>query len=193
MPAHPPHPAGVDPRADLATIRATLRGDRAAGERLGERLRVVPRILAAVNACRGRRLGTQQLEDLSQDVLVIIWRKLDRFEGTGTLESWIYRICFYEYLNQVTRRRPKPLDDVVEPAADSERVLDPMDSELLDSALTQLGPPEEVILRMRHYDEMSFAEIGEELEVSTNTVKTRYYRGIRWLRQRLKNSLRGDA
>ena len=63
-----------------------------------------------------------------------------------------------------------------------------VDADALDRALALLGPPEEAVVRLKHYDDLSFVEIGRLLEIPVNTVKSRYYRGLRWLRARLAPS-----
>lgn len=66
------------------------------------------------------------VEDLSQDLLVTIWERLDRYEGRGPFDSWIYGFCFRGYLARLRRRRPVPLEQEVETPeetlTDSERL-----------------------------------------------------------------------
>ena len=59
------------------------------------------------------------------------------------------------------------------------------DFEGLEGALADLGPPAEGIVRLKHYEGLTFREIGSRLEISPNSAKTHYYRGIEWLRERL--------
>ncbi len=49
-----------------------------------------------------------------------------------------------------------------------------------------LGSPSSDIVRLRHFDGLTFAEIARELEMPTNTVKTRYYRSLGRLRTLLR-------
>ncbi len=171
---------------DLAVIRAALAGDRSAGEALAARLALVPRLLAAINSRRGRSLGPGDLEDLAQDVLVILWQKLDRFQGVGTLESWLHRFCVLEYRNRVRflNRRSPPRGEIAEPG-NTFTEENTVDVEAIETELTRLGPPEEEVVRMKHYDDLTFEEIGERLGVPASTAKARYYRGILRLRGRL--------
>lgn len=171
---------------DEETIRAALAGSRAATERLARRLLAVPRLVAAIDARRGQRLSEHDIEDLAQDLLVIVWEKLGQFRGTGTLESWLYRFCLLEYMNRVRRlqRLPRPFP-LLDPRATPTGASGEADAEALEALLASLGPPEEEIVRLKHFEDLSFAELGERLGLSPNTAKTRYYRGIQWLRRRL--------
>ena len=95
--------------ADLELVRAVRRGDAAALQRFIERMDCVPRILSVLNARSGRRLKDHDLRDVVQDTLMAVWRKLDRFEGRASLDTWAYRFCVQEMLAAVRRRRRQPL------------------------------------------------------------------------------------
>ena len=45
------------------------------------------------------------------------------------------------------------------------------------------------MVRLKHFEGLTFTQMGELLGLSANTVKSRYYRGICWLRRRLRGSL----
>lgn len=176
---------------DHETIQRALAGDRTAADALAERLAVVHRILSTLNVRAGAKLQPQELEDLGQDVLVVIWRKLRLFQGVGTLESWLYRFCAYELHN---RRRREGLrsgqlkmlpDELVSRSGDPEKELD---LQGLHAALRDLGPPSEAVIRLKHEGGHSFEEVGRILGIPPSTAKTRYYDGVRWLRQRLARS-----
>ena len=178
---------------DGALVRA-VRDNRAEAIRgLGHRLRCVPRILAAQNARMGAPLGDHDLADVTQDSLVIIWKKLGQFDPLTPFESWVYRICFLELQNHLRklRRRSRLLGEVAEgllakqpstlSIAQAERF------ELVHLALNVLAEDEAAIIRMRHFEEQSFQEVGSRLSIPTGTAKTRYYRGISKLKDYVRN------
>jgi RNA polymerase sigma-70 factor, ECF subfamily len=68
--------------------------------------------------CR-RMLGSpEDAEDALQETLVRAWKGLARFEGRGSVRSWLYRIATNASLDVMRRRRPQvvPVDD--DPRAD---------------------------------------------------------------------------
>ena len=85
-------------------MAAVLRGVPGSLDQLVGRMECVPRFLASLNGRLGRPLGTHDLADLAQDTLVVIWEKLETFEGRATLESWTYRFCYLELMNSVRRK-----------------------------------------------------------------------------------------
>lgn len=167
-----------DPEADLALVAAVARRDASAIEQMTRRLERVAKILGAQNARMGRPLDLHDLADLTQDVVIVVLRKLDEYGGRGPLDGWIYRICCFEFMNAVRRkqRTPRPVADT-EPLADvpapesgeRERVL---------LAIERVGGVEAEALTLKHFEGLTFEEIAARLEVPPSTIKTRYYRGI---------------
>ena len=74
-----------DPQAELAFVRAYLENPATVNERFSERMKCVPRILAALNAKMGRPLDEHDLADLSQDTVVLVLQKLDQYAAKAPL------------------------------------------------------------------------------------------------------------
>ena len=178
---------------DARLVGAALAGDRLAAEALASRLACVPRVLGVINARRGGRLSSHDLEDLVQDTLLRIWKKLGSYHGEATLEGWLYRFCFLEFMNRARRfsRRPEMpaghlvgvSGSVAAPDADLER-------EDLERSLVNLGPPDADVVRLKHYEELTFEGIAGVLGITTKMAKTRYYRGIARLQRELVGQTR---
>ncbi|HUP23475.1 MAG TPA: sigma-70 family RNA polymerase sigma factor [Thermoanaerobaculia bacterium] len=193
-----PTERAVDP-ADLARdarlVKDALAGDRAAADRLAQRLMCVPRVLGAINSRRGGRLSSHDLEDLIGDCLLGIWRKLGSYHGEATLEGWLYRFCFLEFMNKARLLSRRP--EVSKPElAHHESSADPLDRDLeredLERTLDRLGPPDADVVRLKHFDELTFEGIAKAMGITTKMAKTRYYRGIAWLQRELSVQLRGS-
>lgn len=179
------------PASDLELVRDVLAGDSGAFTRLGERLREVPRLIAAANRRMSRPLERSDLEDAAQDALVKIWEKLPTFEGRSTLEGWAWRFCVFELRNRTraaaSRRHHvgQSIDAVeTEPAAPAQDPM-PYESEELNAALDKLPPEMAEVIRLKHDEGIMFKEISARLGIADSTAKTRYYRGIAQLRAAL--------
>lgn len=192
----PARPA-PEPRADRELVQRILRGDAASTEHFVERMRCIPRILAVIDRHRGRRLDDHELADLAQETVVVLWRKLATFTDEGTLETWAFGVARLEYQNVWRRKlrqldRTEPLDPDRTPAAPI-----PAGGRLaqdeLDGWLAELPPEEARILRGKHLEERTFQELAGELGLSSNTVKTSYYRALRNLQQKLARRLREEG
>ncbi len=176
------------PGQDSRLIDSVRRGDEASVRQFLERMQCVPRILATRNLRLGRPLGSDDLADLVQDVLVVIWRKLDGFPGYASLESWVYQICVFELMNEIRKRgRHRDLAVEVRRQAASAQESSPWAHEELYRGLETLEPREADIIRLRHFDEKSFQDAAEQLGVPTSTAKSWYYRGLEKLQEFFEN------
>lgn len=182
---------GGDHLSDLELARATLQGRADAIERFVLRMRCVPLSLTAQNARLGRPLNVQDIEDLAQEVVVMIWRKLDTFSGLSTLETWVYRFASLELMNAIrkkrTRQRVGDLDDDPPSTAGPDARLSSLDYEHVYRALDRLDASEADVIRLKHFQELTFEEIGANLSMPTNTAKTKYYRGLVKLHEILRS------
>jgi RNA polymerase sigma-70 factor (ECF subfamily) len=170
-------------REDLQMVEDALDGSARGAEALAARLRCVPRILAACNARMGSPLDRDDLDDLTQDTVVVILGKLALYEGRSSLEGWIYRICSLEILNAVRRKRrlPPTAENAIET---KDRSADPEDFECAERfedvhrALDHIQAAEADVIRLKHFEDLTFDQIGELLGCSPSTAKARYYRGL---------------
>ena len=184
------NPAEPTPKEDRLLVQAVLRGQPEAIQRLVDRLECVPAMARNRNRVLGRPLDPGELDDLVQDCLVILWRKLDRFPEQAPLEGWAYRVCVLEMMNAIRAKRRRPVS-----SAEAARLAEaPMDaplhgSEVLTQGLERLGPPAAEIIRRKHFAQLTFEQIAEESDTPVNTVKSHYYRGL----QRLRAILRAPA
>ncbi len=182
-------------RDDLELVRQALAGSTAAQERLSERLTCVTRILGALDRRLGGGLRPEEVADLSQEVLVRVWSKLGTYLGRAALETWVHRFCFLELRNWLRKSRrqdagrsPEWLAE--EPSAEPEASAE--DYELLLRALDTLQPPAAAVMRLKHFEDLTFEEIGARLRIPVSTAKTSYYRGLLLLRRRLAPLLLED-
>jgi RNA polymerase sigma-70 factor, ECF subfamily len=147
-------------------------------------------------------------EEVVQDALWTVVRKIDTFRGEAAFGSWLYRIvanaAYQKLRGGQSRRRELSLDEVlpffdedgrhVVPLADwSPRVDDPsVQAELrtaLTAAIDDLPAAFRTVLVLRDVEGRSNLEIAEALGLSLALVKTRVHRARLFLRKRLGHSL----
>ncbi len=175
----------LEPGSDLALVRAALKGDAEQREALGERLLLIPRIVRALNGRFGSKLSEQDLDDLSQDVFVIVWSKLEQFRGPGDLDPWVYRICQYRFQNHrrglwrksklLVRNSEEVLTELT--SQTDEKTEDPR-AEGLEGSLANLGSETQEFIHLHHFDGLTFKEIAKHKQVHVSKVKSQYYRGL---------------
>lgn len=171
---------------DAVLVDSVLTGDLGAVEALATRMARVPAFLQAINRRRGGHLTSHDIDDLSQDVVIKVWNKLDKFHGRGSLDNWIYRFALLEFMNGLRRRirqsRIAQVPAEVEQPHDSTL---PGLEELLEH-LAALPTQESEVIEMHHFEGADFGTVGARLGIPRGTAKTRYYRGLVRLREKLK-------
>lgn len=167
---------------DLELARAARAGSPEARRLFVERMRCVPRMLAALNARTGNALGAHDLEDVVQDALVAVWKGLPTYSGLSPLEAWVFRCCHHEFLARLRRRGRSP------PSGDMFELADKLDPRRFDEvyrAIERLDERDRRVVLLKHFENLTFEEIGARLAASPNTIKTWYYRALedleRWL------------
>jgi RNA polymerase sigma-70 factor (ECF subfamily) len=136
-----------------------------------------------------RLLGhPEDARDVVQGALVKAWQKLHTFDPRYRFFSWVYRIVVNEALN-LRDRRPAvaPLaDDLRAPGGSpDEAVRERERAAALHAALLDLSDADRQVIALRHFGELSYAEIGEALELDEKTVKSRLHEARRRLGKRL--------
>ena len=146
----------------------------------------------------------EDAEEVTQDVLMKVHRKIDAFRGDAALSSWIYRITFNTAMSRLrTSRYSRPLEvQAPEPSADGERqVAEPADwSDLADDrvlrgqmrdrlidALQQLPEVYRTPVILRDIQGLSTEEASAVLHVKPQTLKSRLHRGRLILREHLSD------
>ena len=173
---------------DGQLVRSALAGKRRAIERFVDRMQCVPRMLHARNMTARKPLTNEELEDLVQDTLAAVWNKLPTYNGTAALETWVHQFCYREFMRylRAKRRFPSAIEDLPETTEpEAPPAFQAIDYEHVLARLDGLRPNLREILRLKHFEDLTFDQIGLRLGISPNTAKTRYYRGLQELQRRL--------
>lgn len=142
-----------------------------------------------------------EAQDISQEVFINVFRKLHTFHEKASFSTWLYRIS-YNYCIDWTRKNKKRLrqepgyEEQVE-LADArmnveESFLDMQKRKHLRKAILQLDEKYRNVLILFHFQELSYEEIGEIMQVPLKTVETRLYRGRQLLRKQLSSIPGGE-
>ena len=161
-----------------ADIRAVAeRGDRAAFARIFAFYG--PRVKAYL-----RRLGAEDAvaEDLTQDVMLAIWRRAQQFDRTrAALSTWVYTIARNKRIDALRRER-RPEFDPEDPALVGDNESAPRGDHFAEAeqarrvvmdAVAKLPPEQAQLLRVFYFDEKPHSVIADELGLPLGTVKSR--------------------
>lgn len=117
-------------------------------------------------------------EEVTQQAFVRAYERIASFDPRFKFFSWIYRILVNTALDHLEeRRRHDRLDDEVpsddpDPSYQRERE----DSEtMLQAGLMDLGVEQRAVIVLRHFEDLTYEEIGAVLDIPEKTVKSRLF------------------
>jgi len=148
-----------------------------------------------------RRLdgSDETVEDLTEDVFVKLYEKLDRYVERGLpFTAWLYRIAhnrLVDYVRTLPRQSAQSLDvvaDVPEHQTGSE-YRSVLDRETLEPALARLTPEQRKAVELRFLQGMSVAETAAAMGRSEEAVKKLQARALANLRRSLTETSRQQA
>ena len=119
--------------------------------------------------------------DVVQESIVKALSKADGLRRAESLKPWFYRILINESMNYYRyTRRLTPLEEAAEaaaPAGDPAARLD------LLAAIDRLDQKDQLIIRLRFFEDLKLEEIAQAAGLNLNTVKSRLYKSLRKLRE----------
>ena len=200
----------LERNADRTSVPTRVDRDHDLLEALRRREPLAAERLVCTYGDRAYRLASRitgngpDAEEVVQDAVWTIVRKIDTFRGESAFGSWLYRIvanAAYQLLRRRQNHRHElSLDEVLpqfdergchaEPVADwSQAATDPaVQTELrttLHAAIEELPAAYRTVMVLRDVEGRSTAEIAEALGLSIAVVKTRAHRARLFLRKRL--------
>jgi RNA polymerase sigma-70 factor (ECF subfamily) len=191
--------SGDDPERDLRLMLRIRNGDQDAFQELVEihQHRVV-------GTC-ARMLGDDtEAEDVAQQVFIRIWKSAARWEPSAKFTTWLYTILRNLVFNECRRRARHParsLEAAQEEGEQPQQFEDSsvkapntllLDIELQDAvarAIEELPETQRMAVILRRYQDVSYEEIAEVLELTVPAVKSVLFRARTELREKLKRYL----
>lgn len=142
--------------------------------------------------CLGYAKDRASAQDILQEAFVKVFRKIDSYNGDGSLEGWIRRIvtrtAIDHYRKKTTLRQiidfdPEPSDNVGQ-----NNVLDRIHADEIIEQVRRLPDGAQVIFNLYALEGLSHKEIAERLNISEGTSKSQVNRA-RTLLQKFLNDL----
>ena len=184
----------AEPAEEAARIAAAQAGDRPALDRL---LRDHQDRIYAV--CRRITGNDTDALDATQDALIAVVRGLPKFDGRARFSTWVYRIATNSCLDELRRRRRRPLVGLPEGtpldlpdnhvSAMADQVGDRLD---VRAALAELPEDFRAAVVLRDLCQLDYAEIAEVLAIPAGTVRSRIARGRAQLADHLSGNQTGS-
>jgi RNA polymerase sigma-70 factor, ECF subfamily len=143
----------------------------------------------------------EDAEDLSQDIFIDIIDSSQRFRKASTLSTWIYRITVNKSLNLIKKNKRNKifhsLEDFFTPKPDNNDpthreptvTTSPFEEnerrEILNKAIQSLPENQKIAFILSKYEELSYKEIAEIMNISLSSVESLLHRAKLNLQKRL--------
>lgn len=126
-------------------------------------------------------------DEVTQEVLIVMYRKLDTFNFKSSLYTWIYKIVTTRSLNQIKKRKLKTIfsfdntsakelssgRDIVDELVQKEKL------EKVKTVLQKLPLKQRQVFVMRNFDELSYEEISKITGKSVGGLKANYFHALK--------------
>ena len=134
-------------------------------------------------------------DEVAQQVIIVLYKKLSTFKFKSTLKTWIYRITQTRCLNLIKRRKVKRFlsldnentvalkssDDIILRTEDKEKI------ERLNEYLEELPVKQREVFVLRHFEELNYEEISEITGKSVGGLKANYFHASKKIFGKLYN------
>ncbi len=148
------------------------------------------------------RLGVARADapDAAQQVFLVVHRRLDSFDGSSAVKTWLFGICMRvasDHRSRAHVRREVPtatLPETESPPSQLERVEQSQARAWLARLLNGLDENKRAVFVLYELEEWTMPEVAAALEVPLQTAYSRYHAARRDLETAAKAELRpGDA
>ena len=147
-----------------------------------------------------RMLGdAAEAEDLTQEVFITVFKRIDAFRGEAKLSTWLYRLTINHAKNRVkylARRHDRQHDQIDDghaalPAhggASPDQLLERARMDVrLEEAVRRLDEDQRLLVILRDVEELSIEEIRQITGLVEGTIKSRLHRARLALRKHLED------
>lgn len=182
---------------DVRLMQLVGRGDMTAFEQLIERHQTL------VAGTVARMLASNSdVEDIAQQVFIRVWKSARRYVPRAKFTTWLLKITRNLVFNELRRTRRRalvplesdpgaeeiPLKDETNPAPDAS-LLEVELQRAIEEAIMELPDNQRMALILRRYEQLSYEQIAEVLDLSVPAVKSVLFRARTELRSKLTKYL----
>lgn len=161
--------------------------------------------------CNGFLHNREEAKDIVQEVFIEVFQSIGTFRGNSLISTWLYRIAINKSLNQIRKnknrklmtsldtvlsgRKKSGINEIRDQSENSDKNIEQDElAEAIRIAVDSLPKNQRIAFVMNKYQDMSYKEIAEVLDVSLIAVESLIHRAKLNLQKRLyqtyKNNLR---
>lgn len=138
------------------------------------------------NHIRNIVLNHDDTDDVLQNTFVKVYQHLKNFKGESKLFSWMYRIATNEaltFLNQKAKKNGVSSETLQNKTIDNLKADVYFDGEeiqiKLQKAIVSLPEKQQLVFKMKYFEELKYEEISEILGTSVGALKASYHHAVK--------------
>ncbi|BDS09862.1 RNA polymerase sigma factor [Aureispira anguillae] len=133
-------------------------------------------------------------EDLAQDVFMRFWEKRHKINIQGAIGAYIRRMAVNEALGYIRKHKKYTIEEMADHHSSATTSGEDMymDNELqaqVNKAIDTLPPKCKTVFMLSRFEELSYKEISQKLDISPKTVENQISKALKTLRTALKTYL----
>lgn len=134
---------------------------------------------------RNRVASHEDADDILQNTFLKVFKSIQGFEGRSSLFTWMYRIATNEvnnYHKKNKRLKIDVLDDKGPYPAESYLNTTALE-EKIEAIISTLPTRQQMVFRMRYYDELTYKEIAALLDLTEGSLKASFHHAVKKIEQ----------
>lgn len=148
--------------------------------------------------CFGMLTREDEARDATQETFIAAYKNAARFRGEAKVSSWLHRIAVNQCLTVKRRAKTRAEDHLDDETGESDRIfVAPMSFSpgneaeqterlrVVRQAVSSLPLDLRQVVVMKEFEEMTFQEISDTLELPLSTVKSRLYTALKQLKMKM--------
>ncbi len=140
-------------------------------------------------------LNHDDTDDVLQNTFIKVFANLKNFKGDSKLYSWMYRIATNEaitFMQQRAKKQGISNEEVQQKAInklESDIFFDGNEIQLkLHKAITQLPEKQQLVFKMKYFEELKYEEMSDILTTSVGALKASYHIAVKKIEEYLKTN-----
>lgn len=125
-------------------------------------------------------------DDVLQNTFIKVFQNLKSFKGESKLFSWVYRIATNEAITFVSSKAKKnniSNEEVQQKALQSLQADEYFEGDAMElklqQAITSLPDKQQLVFKMKYYEDLKYEEISEILGTSVGALKASYHHAVK--------------
>ena len=134
----------------------------------------------------------ENADDVLQNTFIRVYKSINNFQEKSSLHTWMYRIAYNESMRFLEKNKNKSYDNIDDVKSSKLEVLfedeyfngDEIQKKL-HKIIDSFKEKQKRVFHLKYFDDLSFRQISELLEVSESTLKSTYYTAVKIIEKKI--------